>query len=110
MALDAQLKGFCILNHVDKVFTKYLIMLYHVCMFVQWLLDQQDREDGVGALARTAWGDYNAGCAPVMFQDAIGWKEHFEKIHRKSFNKLMDLLGEAFVEYVAFLDTKSEEF
>jgi hypothetical protein len=67
-------------------------------MFITWVLDQQDREDSIGLLARTVWQDYNAGCAN-LYKTAVEWKEHFEQSHSKRFAALLELLGDAYVEY-----------
>lgn len=67
-------------------------------MFTSWLFEQQDRDDRVGLMARTAFDDFNAGCAS-LFSDAVGWKTHFESRHVKHYHFLLGLLGDAFVEY-----------
>jgi hypothetical protein len=67
-------------------------------MFISWLLEQQDRDDTAGFLARTMFDDYNAGCAS-LYPDAARWKEHFESKHKKHAAFLMELLGDALVEY-----------
>ena len=78
-------------------------------MFTEWLLDQQEREDSVGKLARVVRDDHNAGCA-TMFRDPVSWKEHFEHYHRKSFAALFTMLGDAYVEYATSLNTKTDRF
>ena len=67
-------------------------------MFTSWLFEQQDRDDRVGLIAKTAFADFNAGCAS-LFPTAVGWKKHFESNHVKRFDFLLELLGDAFVEY-----------
>jgi hypothetical protein len=78
-------------------------------MFTSWVLDQQDRDDTVGKLAKVMWDDYNAGCAS-MFKDPVAWKNHFESVHRKQAALLMDWLSDTFVEYCTSLDTRTNEF
>ena len=78
-------------------------------MFTSWLLDQQDRQDSVGKLAQLVWADHNSGCA-VMYRDPVSWKEHFERRHAKQLGALMDMLGDAFVEYASGLGTKTDQF
>lgn len=68
-------------------------------------MDQDDRDDAVGELARLLFTDYNAGCA-LMYKDPLGWMEHFKQAHRKSFEKVKDMLGEAYTEYIDTLSTK----
>lgn len=75
-------------------------------MFSIWLLEQQDREDSVGQFARLAWQDYNSGCA-AMYKDAVGWKKHFDTCHGAKLDKLMELLGDAYVEYAQQLTTQT---
>ena len=72
-------------------------------MFTSWLFEQDDRDDRVGRFARLAYADYNAGCASP-FKDAVAWKVHFEQKHPKKFEELLDMLGDAFVEYSTELD------
>lgn len=79
-----------------------------VCMFTAWLYEQQDRNDSVGLFARVAYYDYNAGCAG-MYRDAIEWKKHFEVKHMRKYPKLMELLGDAFVDYCSELGESSTE-
>jgi hypothetical protein len=67
-------------------------------MFTSWLFEQQDREDRVGMFARTAFTDYNAGCGSANF-DAVAWKKHFDAKHPRHGKFLIELLGDAFVEY-----------
>jgi hypothetical protein len=67
-------------------------------MFTSWLFEQDDRDDRVGRFARLAYADYNAGCASP-FKDAVAWKVHFEQKHPKKFGVLLELLGDAYVEY-----------
>ena len=79
------------------------------CMFTSWVLDQQDRDDTVGKLAKVMWDDYNAGCA-VMFKDPVAWKNHFESRHKKQAPLLMEWLSDTFVEYCTSLGTRTNEF
>jgi len=72
-------------------------------MFTSWLFEQDDRDDNVGRFAKLAYADYNAGCASA-FKDAVAWKEHFEQKHPKKFGVLLELLGDAYVEYSTELD------
>lgn len=74
-------------------------------MFTEWLLDQQDRTDNVGRLARLVWDDHNAGCA-VMYPDPVSWKKHFEARHAAKLPLLMEMLGDAYVEYATQLDPR----
>lgn len=78
-------------------------------MFTSWVLDQVDRDDSVGYLARVMRDDYNAGCAS-RFKDPVAWKAHFESRHRKQAPLLMSWLSDTFVEYCVGLGTKSNEF
>lgn len=78
-------------------------------MFTVWLFGQQDRDDSVGLFARVAFYDYNAGCA-LVFGDAVGWKKHFEVKHARKYPKLIELLGDAYVEYCTELGEKSSKF
>lgn len=80
-----------------------------VFMFTTWLLEQQDRPDSVGMLARTAYKDHNDGCA-ILYKDAIGWLHHFQGRHRNNLAILIGMLGDAHVEYCTQLDTKTDEF
>jgi hypothetical protein len=84
-------------------------MVYHVFMFLIWALDQQDRDDSVGLLTRTMWQDYNAGCAGP-YKTAVEWKEHFEQKHPSKFEALLELLGDAYVEYCTELKEQKETF
>jgi hypothetical protein len=45
-----------------------------------------------------------------MYRDPVSWKEHFERSHAKQLGALMDMLGDAFVEYASGLGTKSDHF
>jgi hypothetical protein len=72
-------------------------------MFSVWALDQIDREDNVGRFGRLVWEDYNSGCA-AMYKDALGWRAHFEKCHGAKLGPLLELLSDAYVEYVRELD------
>jgi hypothetical protein len=78
-------------------------------MFTAWLLDQQDRSDATGRIARAIFEDHNAGCA-VMYADPIGWMKHFQEKHRKTLPTLSTLLGEAYVEYVNSLAYENTDF
>jgi hypothetical protein len=78
-------------------------------MFTSWVFDQKDRDDRTGQLAKLVWSDYNSGCARA-YRDAVGWKEHFERKHPRHYSELLDLLGDAFVEYVNELDKQAEMF
>ena len=78
-------------------------------MFTTWLLEQQDRPDSVGVLAKTIYDDQNAGCA-IMYKDAVAWLHHFEERHRGKLAILTDMLGDAYVEYCIQLDTRTDEF
>jgi hypothetical protein len=78
-------------------------------MFTAWVLDQQERADSVGELARLMLTDHNAGCA-VMYRDPFGWKDHFEAAHRGKLTVLMDMLGDAYVEYANSLGTRTDSF
>jgi len=69
-----------------------------ICMFTSWLFEQRDRGDSVGILAKTAYRDYNAGCAGATW-DAVAWRNHFRDKHNKHFVQLMAHLENAFVEY-----------
>ena len=80
-----------------------------VSMFTVWLFEQRDRDDSVGLFARVAFYDYNAGCASV-FKDAVAWKKHFEVKHVRKAPNLMELLGDAFVEYCSELGKSSTQF
>lgn len=73
---------------------------YYCWVFTTWLLEQQDRTDSVGYVARICYNDYNAGCA-MMYRDPIGWAEHFKNSHSRHYEKLKSILGDAYVEYVA---------
>ena len=78
-------------------------------MFTAWLLDQRDRVDAVGMLANVAYNDHNAGCAS-MYKDPVSWMHHFEDKHRKQLARLMEGLGDAYVEYCSQLGTKNDLF
>lgn len=78
---------------------------YHCEMFTTWLLEQSDRDDSVGVLARLLFHDYNAGCA-LMYKDPLGWMQHFKQAHGRVSEKVKDMLGDAYVEYVDTLSTK----
>ena len=80
-----------------------------VCMFTSWALDQMDRGDSVGKLAKVMWDDHNAGCA-AMFKDPVSWKNHFEGSHGKQAPLLMDWLSDMFVEYCTSLNTRTDQF
>lgn len=67
-------------------------------MFTTWLFEQRDRNDSVGKFANLAFDDCNAGCA-LRYPTAVGWRNHFEKNHSKNFDKLLDMLGDAYVDY-----------
>ena len=67
-------------------------------MFTNWLFEQMDRDDPVGKFAKVAFSDYNAGCA-LHYSTAVEWRNHFEKNHSKNFDKLLDMLGDAYVDY-----------
>jgi hypothetical protein len=83
--------------------------VYYCVVFTAWVLDQQDRDDSVGKLARLIIMDHNAGCA-VMYRDPISWKKHFELFHRPKLDALMDMLGDAYVEYCTSLGTRTDSF
>jgi hypothetical protein len=76
-------------------------------MFSVWVLDQIDREDGVGRFARVVWDDYNSGCA-AMYKDAVAWKTHFEHSHGSKLGVLVQLLEDAYVEYAMSLDQQDD--
>jgi hypothetical protein len=76
-------------------------------MFTAWLLDQRDRLDSVGLLANAAYEDHNSGCAN-MYPDPVSWKHHFEEKHRKQLPRLMEGLGDAYVEYCMQFDKKDD--
>jgi hypothetical protein len=78
-------------------------------VFTAWVLDQQDRDDSVGKLAKLMVMDHNSGCA-VMYRDPISWKRHFELFHRGKLGVLMDMLGDAYVEYCNSLGTRTDSF
>jgi len=72
-------------------------------------MEQQDREDTVGKIARLMWQDYNAGCAR-MYPDPVSWKVHFEQKHAKGFSVLFEWLGDAYVEFASELNAKGDAF
>lgn len=78
-------------------------------MFTTWLLDQDDREDSVGLLARTAKSDINNGCSRV-YPYATDWLHHFKDRHSKQLPKLMEPLGDAYVEYCTTFDERKQDF
>ena len=78
-------------------------------MFTSWALDQMDRDDSVGKLAKVMWDDHNAGCAS-MFKDPVGWKNHFESRHGKQAPMLLEWLSDMFVEYCTSLNTRTDQF
>jgi hypothetical protein len=49
--------------------------------FVQWLLQQVDRDDPIGDLARDVREDRRAGCLSLRVRSARGIKEHLESAH-----------------------------
>jgi hypothetical protein len=53
--------------------------------------------------------DYNAGCAGA-YRDAVSWKVHFEQNHPKRFSALLEMLGDAYVEYCNELKESKEQF
>jgi hypothetical protein len=55
------------------------------------------------------WQDYNAGCAGP-YKTAVEWKEHFEQKHPSKFEALLELLGDAYVEYCTELKEQKETF
>lgn len=78
-------------------------------MFTPWLLEQSDREDGVGRLARLAYLDINAGCASA-YSNATNWLYHFKDNHAKQLPLFTELLGDAYVEYCTELDKHKSAF
>jgi len=78
-------------------------------MFTAWLMRQRGRADSVGDFAELIYEDHNAGCA-VMVKDPVSWKAHFETRHRTQLPILMELLGDAYVEYCNQLGTRTDEF
>jgi len=73
---------------------------YHYWVFTTWFLEQQDRTDEIGKVARVCYSDYNAGCA-MMYRDPIGWAEHFKSSHSKHYENVKSVLGDAYLEYIA---------
>ena len=76
-------------------------------VFTAWVLDQQERIDSVGKLARLIVDDHNAGCA-AMYKDPVAWRNHFERFHRSSYTVLIEMLGDAYVEYCTSLGTRTD--
>lgn len=78
-------------------------------MFTLWALDQQDRDDSVGKIAKLMYRDHNDGCA-IMFKDATGWLHHFQDKHVRQLPILTEMLGDAYVEYCTTLKRTNEGF
>jgi hypothetical protein len=70
-------------------------------MFLNWILDQQDREDATGSIARVIWKDINNGCGSTYFRSSRSWLNHFEDKHTKILTSLKPLLAESYLRYLA---------
>lgn len=67
-------------------------------MFMVWLMDQEDREDAVGALKDLIYADYNNGCLPVV-NSSKAVADHFLDQHPNQFIMFRELLAEAIRAY-----------
>jgi hypothetical protein len=68
-------------------------------MFMAWLMEQDDREDEVGALVRVIFRDYNNGCLSKL--TSVGdIFDHFEAKHPKAFPEVKEYLAMGMDLYV----------
>ena len=63
-----------------------------------WLMDQEDREDSVGALQHLLYTDYNNGCLPQV-NSVKSVATHFLDHHPTQFILFRELLAEAIRAY-----------
>ena len=67
-------------------------------MFMQWLMEQEDREDQVGSLYRLIYKDHNNGCLSGIGSVKHVIK-HFIDIHPKQFIEFRENLAVAIKAY-----------
>lgn len=67
--------------------------------FVTWLWEQLDAPGDIGVCANICWKDVNNGCATPRFS-ASQWVAHFEERHHDRKDLLINMLVEAYKEYM----------
>lgn len=69
-------------------------------MFMVWLMEQEDRDDGVGRLQSLIYKDFNNGCLPPP-KSIKAVVEHFISYHPDRFLQIRADLIEAIKAYEA---------
>jgi hypothetical protein len=67
-------------------------------MFMQWLMEQYDRDDAISALQHTIYVDYNNGCLGSI-TDLLVVGTHFKTHHPDAFYKMQNQLAIAIKTY-----------
>jgi hypothetical protein len=67
-------------------------------MFMQWLMEQYDRDDQISALRHTIYVDYNNGCLGSV-SDLLIVGTHFKTHHPDVFYKMQNQLAIAIKTY-----------
>lgn len=76
-------------------------------MFITWLLEQLDRTDRVGKLAKLIEMDINNACLPRTLS-ATGIQKHFFDRHIKGYAVILPALSGAYKEYLDFIENSKE--
>lgn len=67
-------------------------------MFMQWLMEQYDRDDEISALVHTISVDYNNGCLGSV-TDFLYVGKHFKTMHPDTFYEMQDQFALAIKTY-----------
>ena len=78
-------------------------MLYPNPMFIIWLMDQEDREDEIGALRELLYKDYNNGCLSTL-TDLKEMGIHFLEKHPDRYFDIISMFSSALKTYDQPLD------
>lgn len=68
-------------------------------MWIAWILEQQEREDSTGRLARLIWSDINNGCGNTFLKTVVDWNRHFEAEHPR-LPSLKPWFASAYTDYL----------
>ena len=78
-------------------------MLYPNPMFLIWLMDQEDRDDEIGALRALLYKDYNNGCLSSL-TDLKEMGVHFLVKHPDRYMDVISMFSSALKTYDQPLD------
>ena len=67
-------------------------------MFMVWLMDQEDRDDEIGALRKLLYKDYNNGCLPSITDPKVIGLHFFTK-HESVYWDVLSMFSKALKTY-----------